>query len=153
MAEALSEESAKLQDQQSKLTNLISQLTSSAEDLEKLDKSLPLHPRTTWVYLLVEDLVQSSGMAISTLTVSNLEDEITAGDKSIANPFAGQRKVKRVAVNLGTTGNFSQFESLLKKFESNGRLMDVKALEINASANDLLDFRLSFETYYFGVVQ
>ena len=142
-----------MEDQRLKLENLIRQLSASAEDLEKLDKSLPLHPRTTWVYLLVEDLVQSSGMAISSLTVSNLEDDITAGDKSAANPFAGQRKVKKVAVNLGTTGNFTQFEGLLKKFESNGRLMDIKAFEVNASANELLDFRLSFETYYFGVVQ
>ena len=31
--------------------------------------------------------------------------------------------------------------------------MDIKAFEVNASANELLDFRLSFETYYFGVVQ
>lgn len=153
LVRSLTAESAKLADQQMKLESLISQLDSSSRDLEKLDKSLPLHPRTTWVYLLVEDLVQSSGMAVSTLTVSNLEDDITAGDESAKNLFAKPRKVKKVAVNLSTTGNFSQFEALLKKFENNGRLMDVKVLEINSSLNDLLDFRISFETYYFGVTQ
>jgi len=149
--EALKEESAKLADQQSKLKGLIEQLKSSSQDINKLDESLPLHPRTTWVYLLMENLVQSSGMTLSSLTVNSLSDETLAGDMALMqNPFSASRQIKKMSANLGVTGSFSQFQALLKKIENSARILDIKTLDINSSADELLDFRISFDTYYFA---
>lgn len=150
LVESLSAESAKLSDQQKELDSLIRQLDASSKDISKLDESLPLHPRTTWMYLLVESLVQSSGMAIGGLSVSNQEADIMAGNTALlAEPFSAQRVLKRVAVNLSVSGTFSQFQSFLEKVENSGRIFDIKTLDISSSSNELLDFRLSLDAYYF----
>jgi len=151
MVGALKTESAKLADQQAKLKRLIEQLKSSSQDIAKLDESLPLHPRTTWVYLLMENLVQSSGMTLSSLTVSSLSDETLAGDPSLMqNPYSVNRQIKKMSANIGVTGTFSQFQAFLKKIENSARILDVKTLDISSSSDELLDFRISFDTYYFA---
>ncbi|MBI3231969.1 MAG: type 4a pilus biogenesis protein PilO [Candidatus Doudnabacteria bacterium] len=151
--DSLRQESAKLNEQQGKLQALVQQLKDSAKDIAKLDESFPLHSRRTWVYLLVENLVQSSGMVTSDLLVSNLEEAPVAGDKASLAPFSTPHNLKKMAVNLGVTGSFKQFEALLKKLENSGRIMDIKTIEVSPSSDNLLDIRLTFDTYYFGASQ
>lgn len=147
----LQEQSAKLSGQLDKLSVLAAQLNNNAQDITKLDESLPLHPRTTWLYLLMENMVASSGMTLSSLTVSNIEDSIAGGDSTLMkNVFATKRQIKKTNANLALTGTAVQFEAFLKRLENNARIMDVKVLEINSSGDELLDFRLSFDAYYFA---
>ena len=153
LAASLVAESGELGLQQKKLEGLIVQLKDSASDIGKLDEALPLHPRTTWMYLLVQSMVESTGMTVSSLSVSNAGDEFMAGSSAIlVNPFSASRGLKRMGVNLATTGSFAQFQALLKKIESSSRLMDIKVLEMSASSDNLLDFRMAFDAYYFGAV-
>lgn len=148
--QTLTQESEKFADQQNKIQNLVKQLTQSSKEISELDESLPLHPRTTWLYLLVENLANSSGITIGNLTVANAEEEIMAAETGVWDkPYGVQRTLKKATVNLGVTGTFSQLQAFLKKLEDNGRIMNVKALDISASADELLDFRLTLEAYYF----
>lgn len=145
----LKEQSAKLSGQLDKLNVLVAQLDNNASDIAKLDESLPLHPRTTWVYLLMENMVASSGMTLSSLTVSGKEDRVAGDEALMKNMFAVKRQVKKMTANLALTGTAAQFETFLKRLENNARILDVKILEIGSSADELLDFRLSFDAYYF----
>ena len=151
VSESLSAESDKLADQQAKIDSLIRQLEASSQDLSKLDEALPMNPRNTSVYLLVESLVQSSGMAESSLSVANTDEFVAANSALAGNPFSVTRIVKKVPVNLVVTGSFAQFQALLKKLENSSRIIDIKTLDISAAADGLLDFRISFDTYYFGI--
>jgi len=152
LSESLAQESDGLSQQQAKIDSLIRQLAASSKDLSQLDESLPLHSRTTWVYLLVESVVESSGMTVGSLSVSNTEEEFVAADSTLAgNPFSAGRKVKKISANLGVTGSFAQFQALLKKMESSSRIIDIKTLDVSPASDGLLDFRISFDTYYFGV--
>lgn len=147
---SLQSEYENLVDQEKKMENLVMQLEKSKKDLEILDKSLPLHSRPTWTYLLIEDMVNSSGMTINNSSVNRTEDNSVAGDKASFEPFTAKRSLKKHMVNLSISGTFAQFESFLKKIENNGRIMDITIMEISPSGENLLDFRLSFDTYFYG---
>lgn len=152
LLQTLNQESADLSNQQAKIDSLIRQLSASSNDLSKLDESFPLHSRTTWVYMLIESLVKSSGMTVGSLSATNSEEEFVAADSALAgNPFSAGRKVKKITANLGVTGSFAQFQALLKKLESSSRIIDIQTLDVGAASDGLLDFRLSFDAYYFGV--
>ncbi len=147
---ALSDTFNQLEIQEEQLENLVNQLEASSLEIAKLDQSLPLHARTTWVYLLLEELINSTGMSLGGLNVDSGEKNPIAGNRALmADPYASARELKKININLSVTGTFAQFEALLKKIENSGRLMDVKALNISQATGDILDYRLNMETYYY----
>lgn len=149
---SLQEKSAELSKQLATLDTLVKQLKRNGPEIAKLDESLPLHGRTTWLHLLTEQLVTSSGLTLGSLSVSNVEDDFIAGNRELMqNPFKAKRQVKKVSANLGVSGTVAQFEAFLKKLENNARIIDVKVLEISGAQDQLVDFKLTFDAYYFAL--
>ncbi len=138
-------------EQQAKLKNLIGQIDSNAKEIAILDESLPLHPRTTWLYLLIENLAGTSGVTLSDLSVNNEKEGIVSADSALIDkPFAFQRSVRKTLVNMKLSGSMAQFIAFLSKLEKSGRLMDIKALDIQSSSDGVLDFGLTLDAYYFA---
>ena len=149
--ETLTQESNKIAEQQAKLKAFISQLDTNSKELTILDEAFPLHPRTTWLYLLIENLANTTGVTLADLSVTNEKEGVVAADSSLIDkPFSLTRSVKKTIVNLQITGGMSQFVAFLSKLESSGRLMDIKSLDIKSSSDNLLDFSLTLEAYYFA---
>ncbi len=150
-ASQLTEESKNISEQQAKLKSFIGQLDTNAKNLAILDESLPLHPRTTWLYLLIENLAGSSGITLSDLSITNEKDGVVAADSVLIDkPFSVQRVVRKSIINIHITGSLGQFVGFLGKLESSGRLVNIRSLEMQSSSDNLLDFSLTGEAYYFA---
>jgi Tfp pilus assembly protein PilO len=138
-------------EQQAKLKNLISQIDSHAKEITILDESLPLHPRTTWLYLLIQNLAGTSGITLSDLSVNNEKESVVSADSALIDkPFAYQRFLRKSLVNMKLSGSMAQFLAFLTKLENSGRIMDVKSLDIQSSSDGVLDFGLTLDAYYFA---
>src|SRR3989344_7098263 len=94
--DTLNNRSDVLSGQQGKFESLVRQLDLSSQEIVRLDEALPLHTRSTWVYLLVENMIQSSGMTVGGLSVSGNDAVPVAGDRLLmADPYIAKRSLQK----------------------------------------------------------
>lgn len=132
---------------QADLKQLVTKLNASTDQVALVDEALPLNGRISKANVLMESLVQASGMSIAQLTTSDSQKTISAGDKAkIANPFQAQRKLNTITMTLSLTGNLDQFRNLLELIETNGRVLDVETMDVTSDDNGS-KFRIIVNAY------
>ena len=133
------------------LEGLVEQLKSHSQDVQNLDEALPLDGRAVRLQLLLESLINDAGMKVGDISVdSSNTDRVIAGDKAaLANPFGKSRKLQTFNATAIVSGTFPQFETLIKKIASNGRVIDIKGFNITSSKEDLLSFQITIRAYYY----
>ncbi len=143
---------AKTMADQSELNRLINDLHSAPEDVALLDEALPLNDRVTQVNLLLQSLVQSSGMTLAVANSDDSQKTISAGDKELlANPFQANRKLHTITLSVSVTGTMEQLKNLLSLMETNGRVLDVESLQINGG-DPITKFSLTVKAYAYEPV-
>jgi len=134
----------------STLKELNLKLENNKENIQKLDEALPLRERTVVTQLLFSKIAQTSGVVVGDINIASPGDEVAAGNKElIKNPYAPQRKLKILPVNISVNGTMSQLLDLIKKLEDYGRLMDITSITMSVEQENKLDLRLNLNTYYF----
>ena len=147
----LREEQSKLAEDLSNLQALIRELKNSPRDVEKLDEALPLNHNIIRANLLVEELARSAGVSIADLNVTGENDVVVAGNVELLEaPFEPERSVKILDVAVNALGSFQQLKAFLQKVENNGRIMNVRALQITGSEEGLLNLKVNLEAYYYA---
>lgn len=150
---ALIEENNSIEQKTAELNNLIAQMKSSKSDVAVLDSALPLNSRITTVHLMFDNIISSSGLTLAGISADANSDVIAAGDTELTkNLFGPKRQLMPVSVNLGLTGTMDQFLSFLKSLEKSARIIDVKSLEVTGAKNNLVNFKLTLKTYFYGPV-
>ena len=146
-----------LQDQQAlllgnkeKLAKAIADMKSHPQMVKEMDEALPLDNRVTKLYIALESLTQDSGMTVGNINISFNGTEPMAGNKELlANPYGAKRTLHTLTTSLHVSGSFDQFQALLQKIESSGRLINMTSLNITAGKDDALDFSVNLEAYYY----
>lgn len=141
----------KLEGQVQTLQELSQKLGSSGQDVTKLDEALPLEERQVRTQMLLEALVNSSGVLVGDISIAPPSSGVSAGDlAALKDPYALKRTLQPIAVNISVNGTFAQLMDLLHKLEGYGRIMDTNSLTVSAGDQGTLDMKLSLDTYYFG---
>src|SRR6476469_5499542 len=105
---------AKVQADQAELNRLINDLHAAPDDVALLDEALPLNDRITHVQILLESLVQSSGMTVAVINSDDSSKDVSAGDKELlANPYQANRKLHTITLTVSVTGTMEQLKNLL----------------------------------------
>jgi Tfp pilus assembly protein PilO len=134
---------------QADLKQLVSRLNSSTDQVALVDEALPLNGRISKANVLMESLVQASGMSMAQLTTSDSQKTISSGDKAkLANPFKAVRTLNTISMTLSLTGNLDQFRNLLELIETNGRVLDVESMDVTSDDNGS-KFRIIVNAYAF----
>jgi len=132
------------------LASLIAKLHSSPQQVAELDEALPLDGRQTLYRIAMTNIVNSSGMKVGDMSIEAGADTIAAGNKAeLANPYSQTRKLKKFTASINLSGTFDQFISFLKTLENSGRIIDINNIEILSSKDNLLEFKLSTQSYYY----
>jgi len=138
---------SKVESEQKQLDTLVSQLKSSPDDVKLVDEALPLSGRITKVDVLLNSMVQSSGMTLTVLSSNDTQSIVSAGDKQILqNPFQPGRTLHTITINASVSGTMEQLKNLLQLMETNGRVLDVDSLEI-VGGDPVTKFKLTVKAY------
>jgi Tfp pilus assembly protein PilO len=135
----------------STLQNLIASLPSNADNLTQLSQAMPLDGNTVRLQLLVQNLAESVGVTVGSISISGSPNGVAAGNTSLlANPYGVTRSVQALNGSLYVSGSFNQLLALLKKFEQSGRLIDVGSIAITQGSVGSLNMSVTFKAYYFA---
>ncbi len=135
-----------VQSDSAQLTDLISKLQQSKDDIALVDEALPLDSRVTRVHVLLDSLVKASGAKLGSLNIQP-GTNLAAGNKSgINNKFGVTRKIQTFYGDLTVIGTVESFKNLLQLIETNGRIIDVSNMELS-SAGGISSFKLRLKAY------
>lgn len=135
------------QHDEQELNRLIGQMRSSSKEITKIDEALPLSGRASKAYVLLDNLVKTSGMSIILINTSDTADSISAGDKDmLKNPYQPGRSLHTLSFQVSISGNMDQFRNFLQLIETNGRVLDVTDVEV-AGGDPITKFRVTVKAY------
>lgn len=143
----------KLQDTEDLIVKLHSDLqkAENKDSITLLDEAVPLESRTTRIYILLENLVKNSGMALGSMSIeplTSLGSPGTAGSK--VPVFEGNRKLATYTISLNLTGGMQQFNDLLKILENNPRLFETTSIDIGGQDSSQLSIKLVVNSFAYG---
>ena len=143
---------AQIQQENKDLESLVEQLHSSPDEIAKVDEALPLNGRVSKAYVLLENLVQTSGMGLTLLNADDTASIISAGDKELLkDPYQEGRELHTVTLSTSITGTMDQFKNFLQLVETSSRVLDVSAVEINGG-EDPTKFRVTIKAYSYEIL-
>jgi Tfp pilus assembly protein PilO len=132
------------------LKKSIKVLNSHPKEVAFLDEALPISSRVTHFPILMNEIANGTGVTTGDINIDpRLEVVYASNIDLIKNPFSITRTLKKVKGSGYFIGTFSQIKALLKKIEENGRLIEVTSVNIAASTDNKLDFRIEFEAYIY----
>lgn len=134
------------QDQQD-LGQLVSDLRDSSSEVSKVDEALPLSGRISKTYVLLDNLVRSSGMTLTLISSDDTSDVVSAADKAaLENPYQPGRELHVVTLTTSISGTMEQFKNLLQLIETNGRVLDIADVKV-IGGEPLTKFEISVKAY------
>lgn len=144
------EQNEKAQLSKNTLQGLIQKMKTHPLEIAQLDEAMPLNGRFSRIQLALEDLINGAGMKVNNISLDYDGNRTVSGNlAALASPFTQVRKLQKVTASVNVNGRLDQFESLLKKLETNGKIYDITGFEISTVKEDTLDFKLILQTYYY----
>lgn len=142
----------KVETDRRELNRLINELQASPDEITIVDEALPLNGRISKANVLLDTLVQTSGMSLAVISADDVVQTIDAGDKDVINnPYQPGRTLHTITINASVTGTMEQLKNLLELIETNGRLLDVDSLQI-LGGSELTKFRLTIKAYSYEYI-
>lgn len=141
----------KVEQDQQMLNELITELRSSTKEVEKIDEALPLNGRISKAYVLLDNLVQSSGMTLTLINTNDSSKIVSAADKAILeNPYQPGRELHTITLDVNVAGSMDQFRNLLELIETNGRVLDIESVTINGG-EPVTKFNIEVKAYAYEI--
>lgn len=133
------------------LKKLSQELSSHTSDVAHLDQALPLNEIEVRTEVLMQKLVESSGVVISSLVINASGSAVVSGNQALLmNPYGPKRTLGSVPINMSVSGSLTQLLDLLNKLENYGRIMEINSMDISTAENGTLNLSLTLETYYYS---
>lgn len=147
----LQQDQAKLDTNKANLLAAISDVKEHSQQVSEMDEALPLDGRVTKLYIALDQIVQGSGMTVGNIGISFPSTGFMAGDKTLlADPYAAQRTLQKLPTTLVVSGSIDQFQLLLQRLETSGRLLNVTSVSVQpGGTGGSFDFNVSLEAYYY----
>lgn len=148
--DVIEKEHQSLVSNKNKLTTAIQKMKDNPDILKDLDEALPLDNKVTKLYIALESLTKTIGMTVGDINIAFKSDVPMAGNRALlADKYGAPRTLQKLSTTLSVTGTFSQFQTLLGKLETSGRLINISSVNITASKDDLLSFQVNLEAYFY----
>ena len=137
-----------LQDQKKSFSSLAQQLESSSDAVVALDAILPLDSKPSRLYVLLENLIQSTGLTTGSVTVDSDPQMVVAGQIAPeSTEEATERATQSIGVSVSATGTIDQLTAFLRAIETSNRYLEVSNLDVSQGRGDQLVFKLGLKAY------
>ena len=143
------DEESKMAGSLSKLQEMVKQLETSKSKISELDQAIPLDGNIPRFQMLLETLANSVGLTVGSISVTGNSNGAWAGDKQLlADPFGAKRTVQKLSGSIYVIGTYDQLKTFLNKFETNGRMINISSMNMDAAPDNALNLKVSFDAYY-----
>ena len=138
-AQVLQSKNSQLSKAVSSTDNFLVNYLKRQADAQSLNLALPAHSSDMSNFVSnLGQLAQQSGVVLAGFQI---------------NPVAGSNKIadnaiQAVSIALPASGTYSSLKDFILRLESNLRLIDITHIGLTASENGILQYRISFMTYY-----
>jgi Tfp pilus assembly protein PilO len=140
-----------LKDQQAAFDKLVQELDSKPDQVAALEATLPLDSKPSRLYVLLENLIQATGLTTGSVSVDADSQEVVAGSTTEDKPIAAtDHKVKPTSIAVSATGTIDQLSGLLRQIETSTRLLEVSNLDIAQGRGDQLVFKIGLKAYSYS---
>lgn len=128
--------------------------TISAEELARINKSLPQGAHAADFLVFLERLSAEHGIVLKSVDLASFTEEKrdisgqpTPGG-AILTPAPSQ-KIKEFPVTIQVSGTYESFKTFLENLEKNLRLIDVDSFSFTSQGDaKIIDFSIKAKTYY-----
>ncbi len=152
--QSLKEKQSKLNSQKQTFDTLVQELESSGPSVAILDDVLPLDPKPSKLYVLMDNLIQREGLTAGTVNVDMDSQTVVAGDKTPDGTTAAvaERKIKPISVTVSAIGTIDQLSGFLQLVESSSRLLQVNSLDLSQGRADQVIFKVGINAYTYAAI-
>lgn len=140
-----------LKTQKEAFDKLVQELEAQPEAVAQLDSTLPLDNKPSRLYVLLENLIQGSGLTTGTVSVDSDAQAVVAGAKTATDQaFATDHKIKPTTISVSASGTVDQLTGFLTRLETSTRLLEVNSLDISQGRGDQLIFKVGLKAYSYS---
>lgn len=140
-----------LDTQKKAFDKLVQDLAADPQAVSDLNSTLPLDSKPSKLYVLLESLIQGSGLTTGSVSVDSDAQTIVAGMKTPADKeFSVDHKIKPTTISVNATGTVDQLGSFLQKLENSTRLLEITSLDISQGRGDQLIFKVGLKAYSYS---
>jgi len=133
--------------------NLLSQYNKiPQENLDRLNKTLPVKTESMKFILEMESIVQKNGMTLKNIDIKEGEKGKTSENVNFGTE-AENKSWETVPFSLKLSGSYGSFYSFLKDIEKDLRLTDINAITFSASETDFYEFNVEGTFYRISGIQ
>jgi Tfp pilus assembly protein PilO len=137
--------------QKSAFDRLVQQLDAEPDGVTALEQTLPLDSKPSRLYVLLENVMQSSGLTTGSVTIDSNSQTVVAGNKNGSKQqFSAEHKVQPSAITVSAVGTIDQLNSFLHVVETSTRLLEVTDLDVSQGRGDQLSFRVGMKAFSYA---
>lgn len=133
-------------DQKAAFVTLAQKLESSPDALVALDAALPLDSKPSRLYVLVENILQRSGIVAGSVSVDHPSSVVVAGASSKPEDSAS-RAVQPTSIVISATSTIDQLNQFLRGLETSGRIFEVTDLTVGQAREGQVVFKVTARAY------
>lgn len=143
---ALEAKQKEVQGQKAAFSTLAQKLEASGDALVALDAALPLDSKPSRLYVLVENILQRSGIVSGSVSVDHPSALVVAGEKAGADD-ASTRSLQPTSITISATSTIDQLNQFLRGLETSGRIFEVTDLSVGQAREGQVVFKITAKAY------
>ncbi|MBP9686550.1 MAG: hypothetical protein KBD66_01995 [Candidatus Doudnabacteria bacterium] len=133
-------------EQKAAFATLAQKLESSADALVAVDAALPLDSKPSRLYVLVENILQRSGIVAGSVSVDHNSALVVAGATTKSETSAS-RAIQPTSIVISATSTIDQLNQFLRGLETSGRIFEVTDLSVGQAREGQIVFKVTAKAY------
>lgn len=149
--ETLKKKQETIESQKVAFDKLVQQLEAEPDGVTALEQTLPLDSKPSKLYVLLENIMQSSGLTTGSVTIDSNSQVVVAGNKTDTKQlFSSEHKVQPVPITVSAIGTVDQLNGFLHVIETSTRLLEIVDVDVNQGRGGQLSFRVGMKAFSYA---
>jgi len=118
-----------------KLNSISQVLDAQRSNVERLEQAIPITEARPELLSIMENLASQNGLSLKNISIDAVPEDTAAAKRSAraGEGVSGPVSLKKVNIDVQSSGGYSAFKSWLNAIETNLRITDISKISFNIS--------------------
>ena len=118
-----------------KLNSISQVLDAQRSNVERLEQAIPITEARPELLSIMENLASQNGLSLKNISIAAVPEDTAAAKRSAraGEGVSGPVSLKKVNIDVQSSGGYSAFKSWLNAIETNLRITDISKISFNIS--------------------